>query len=388
LPIGLGLIFLVLGITAIVNFFTKEVATVGGMVFTGVFMTVFTASERYHEGRRRGAKHQHLEQFNQQAAEQINAACLGLSKPYRKLVAIRSTQNLFMLEKALEETDPETTDVVVMTAKVEPGEGSPADQTQLDSYDQQLMTAVVERAEKAGKQVKPLIVPTNNPLYAVIRTAKELGAQELVVGASNKYTADMQLEQIALYWINVNEGKPVPLTVRILGRDRDVYFDLNGGNRIPKISERAKSVAELRAAGVGVDRVLLAHDGSPAASDLFQAVVTMLDPQVRLALVPVPQPGEPLGDGNGTLAKDVERAEQLGRELKLYPPPATEAGPEIVRLARAGEYDLVILGVSPETAGSGQVADGTINYVLRHAHCRVFLAAPPAIPEEPEEQPI
>ena len=33
---------------------------------------------------------------------------------------------------------------------------------------------------KAGKEVKPLIVPTNNPLYAVIRTAKEINAQEMV----------------------------------------------------------------------------------------------------------------------------------------------------------------------------------------------------------------
>ena len=35
-------------------------------------------------------------------------------------MAIRSPQNLFMLEKALAETDPETTDMVVMTAKVIP----------------------------------------------------------------------------------------------------------------------------------------------------------------------------------------------------------------------------------------------------------------------------
>ena len=67
------------------------------------------------------------------------------------------------------------------------------------------MTAVVERAEKAGKEVKPLIVPTNNPLHAVLNTAKDLDVQELIVGASNKYTADEQLDQIAFYWINVCE---------------------------------------------------------------------------------------------------------------------------------------------------------------------------------------
>src|SRR5438309_4848201 len=179
-----------------------------------------------------------------------------------------------MLEKAMTETDPDSTGVVVMTAKLEPpGDGAPLPPS-LDSYDQQLMTAVVERAERAGKQVKPLIVPTNNPLFAVLNTAKDLQAHELIMGASNKYTADEQLEQIAFYWINLHDGQTAPLTVRILTRDRDMYLDLGGGNRIPKISERkARSVAELRAAGVGVDRVLLVYDGSAGGSDLFQAVL-------------------------------------------------------------------------------------------------------------------
>src|SRR5262249_51531833 len=217
------------------------------------------------------------------------------------------------------ETDPATTDVVVMTAKVAPVGDTPVTGPDLDEYDQHLMTAVVDRAEKAGKEVKPLILPTNNPLFAVIRTAKDLHAQELVMGASNKYTADEQLEQIAFYWINMHEGNPAPLTVRILGRDRDVHLDLAGGNRIPKISERkARSVAELRAAGVGVDRVLLFHDGSPESSDLFQAVLTMLDPQVALAFVSANgnQPGP--GNGNQVLNQDRERAKQLGRELKVH----------------------------------------------------------------------
>src|SRR5438309_7965486 len=102
-----------------------------------------------------------------------------------------------MLEKAMTETDPDTTGVVVMTAKLEPpGNGAPLPPA-MDSYDQQLMTAVVQRAERAGKQVKPLIVLTNNPLFAVVNTAKDLQAHELIVGASNKFSADEQLEQIA-----------------------------------------------------------------------------------------------------------------------------------------------------------------------------------------------
>jgi amino acid transporter len=392
-PIGLGIIFLILLVSALLNFFTKEVATIGGLTFTAGFLVIFTTSEHYHKVRLRGKKHEHLEQFNKQTTDEISPAGLGLTKHFRKLVAIRSPQNLYMLEKTLAETDPETTDVVVLTAKVAPAGDIPTTGPHLDEFDQHLMTAVVDRAEKAGKEVHPLILPTNNPLFAVINTAKDLKAQELVMGASNKYTADEQLEQIAFYWISMHGGQSAPLTVRILGRDRDVHLDLGGGNRIPRISERkARSVAELRAAGVGVDRVLMTHDGSAANSDLFEAVLTMLDPQVVLTLVHT-QGGDAaeatsVVNGNGVLFQDQERAKQLGRELEVRSLPADprELGARIITLAQEGKYDLIILSLSSDVpAGTDQHDDGPNNYVLRHAPCRVFLASPPVIPQEPEK---
>lgn len=383
-PIGLILIFLVLLTTATLNFFTKEVATVGGITFTVIFLTMFMVSEHYHEKKRVGRRHEHLEQFNQQTADEVSMASLGLTKAYRKLVAIRSPQNLTMLEKALAETDPETTGVVVMTAKVLPPEGTRPSDRALDQYDQQLMTAVVERAEKAGKQVKPLIVPTNNPLHAVMNTAKDLQAHELIMGASNKYTADEQLEQIAFYWISLHEGQPAPLTVRILGLDRDIYLDLGGGNRIPKISERkARTVAELRAAGVGVDRVLLVHDGTPASSDLFQAVLTLLDPLVELALVPVVPVGSGPLNGHSLVQQDQERARQLGRGLQVLQTEGPDPAAEIVRLARANQSDLIILPLPTDSSlRPNESLDERNCYILKHAHCRVFLASTPGIPDE------
>lgn len=384
-PIGLTAVFLVLLVTAMLNFLTKEVATVGGVLFTLVFLGTFMLSEHYHEQRLRGGRHEHLEQFNQQTVEEISPAGLNLTRPYRRLVAIRSPQNLFMLKKTLAETDPLHTDTIIMTAKLEPPGGAQNVRTELDPYDQQLMTAVVTLAEKAGKEVRPLIMPTNNPLYAVIRTGKDLKVQELVVGASNQYTADEQLEQIAFYWINMHEGQSVPLTVRILGRDRDVLLDLAGGNRIPKISERqARSVAELRAAGVGVDRVLLAHDGSPENSDLYQSVLTMLDPQVALGLVPVIPPGTDPYNDPALVHQDEVRAKQLGRALEVHPAPAGDPAAEIVRLAREAKYDLIILSVRPKPRSDFKPAVD-IDYVLRNAPCLVFQASPAVIPQEPEE---
>jgi amino acid transporter/nucleotide-binding universal stress UspA family protein len=390
IPFGLIVIFLILLSTALINFFTKEVATVGGLAFTLVFLTVFLVSEHYHEKRRAGKHHEHIEQFNKQTSPVISPASLALTKPYRKLVSIRSTQNLFMLEKALAETDPETTSVVVMTAKVLPmldTNGNSLDQADIDTYDQQLMTAVVERAERAGKEVKPLIVPTNNPLHAVLNTAKDLQVQELILGASNKYTADEQLEQIAFYWISLHDGHPAPLTVRILSRERDMYLDLSGGNRIPKISERsARSVAELRAAGVGVDRVLILHDGTPANSDLFLGVLTMLDPKVLLGMVPLVPPGPELGNGHAALQHDEERARQLDRPLRIHALRSRnllDSATEIVDLARTEQYDLIVLPLPAESPTNplGHL-DQRLTFIVRHAHCRVFLATTPVIPTE------
>jgi amino acid transporter/nucleotide-binding universal stress UspA family protein len=383
IPVGLGIIFLIVFSSALANLLTKEVATISGLIFTGSFLTVFVITEQVNERRRRGAKHEHLEQFNQQVVSEIRSDDLGLTKPYRKLVAIRSPHNLFMLEKALAENDPNTTDVVVMTAKMQiPGGETGTGRLDLDNYDQQLMTAVVERAEKAGKKVKPLIVPTNSPLHAILRTAKDLNAQEVVVGASNKFTAEEQLDQIAFYWINLHDGRPPGLTVRVLSRDRDVYFDLEGGNRIPKFGERkARSVADLRAAGIGVERVLLVHDGSPSSGDLFQSVLTMLDAKVGLDLVAVAPQEEQSPSVDGVLERDRARAHTLGREIKVHSANGN-FGPELVRLAREGHYELIILALPRERTEKGRPWGPETDYVLAHAHCPVFLAAAPLIPAE------
>lgn len=390
-PIGLGIILAILLFSAVMNFLTKELATIGGVVFTLTFYTLFTISERLHVARLKGRKHQHLEQFNQEVTAEVTSESLGLTRTYRKLVAIRSTMNLFMLEKALAETDPETTGVVVMTAKyIPPGSGedpTQLDLTDLDTYDQQLMTAVVDRAEKAGKQVIPIIVPTNNPLHAVLKMGKDIQAHELIMGASNKYTADEQLEQIAFYWISLHDGVTAPLTIRILSRERDIYLDLAGGNRIPKITERrARSVDELRAAGVGVDRVLLLHDGTQACSDLFHSVLTMLDDKVALGLVSVVPAGSDPLNGHSVVKQDQQRAEQLDRALHVHEL-KTATGVEIVDLARQQLYDVIIVPLPPESPNDplGHLDERGV-YIVQHAHCRVMMVTHPVIPDEVVDQ--
>jgi hypothetical protein len=271
-----------------------------------------------------------------------------------------------------------------MTAKTTPvGDAAPSS-AELDRYDRKLMTAVIELAEKAGKKIKPLVIPTNSPLHAVMNTAKSLGAQELVVGASNKFTAEEHLDQMAFYWISINGGEQAPLTIRVLSRNWDVNYDIAGGNRIPRISHRqARTVAELRAAGVGVRRVLMVHDNTPHASDLFDAVLTALDPDVAFDLVQVANGDSNGGGGKSTtaaMAQDIERARKIGRDVIVHTL-HEDPGVGTVRLATEGDYDLVALDASA-------AAEGTVGlpawqqYIVSHAPCLVCLLAMPAIPRE------
>jgi amino acid transporter len=383
-PLGLGAIFLILFIAAIANLLTKETATKWGLGFTVALMTMFLITEFVNRRRRQGRAHEHLEQFNRRTEAGLTRESLGLNKPYCKLVAVRSPQSMFMLERALAETDPATTGLVVMTATVTQGDEGLDPGLEMSDYEQRLMTGVVQRAELAGKQVKPLIVPTNNPLHAVLRMAADLKAQEVVIGASNKYTAEEQLDVVTLYWLSLHGGTPAPLTIRVISRNRDLSFDLGGGNRIPKISERqARSISELRAAGVGVDRVLVLHDGTSDGHDLFQAVLTMLDPQVVLSVVNTgaAQPAGLKPQGPDLIQQSLDRATQLRREVELVTVDG-DLGPGVVRLVEEGDYDLLIYQ-EPEwpTSDSGVTLPTWPAHVLSVAPCAVLIAprrlAPP-----------
>ena len=169
---------------------------------------------------------------------------LHLTKPYRKLVAIRSTHNLFMLEKALSETDPDTTDLIVMTAK-----SSPSGEASMDAGPaRRLRSSADDRGGGSGggvRQAGPSAHRADEQSgLCPLADGPDLACRNCVIGASNMFTADEQLDQISLLWINLHGGDAAPLTVRIFSKDRDLYFDLGGGNRIPGRGNQGPSVAE------------------------------------------------------------------------------------------------------------------------------------------------
>ena len=107
----------------------------------------------------------------------------------------------------------------------------------------------------------------------------------------------------------------------------------------------------------------------------------MLDPNVALGVLPL-GPGTTPSNGLAVVNQDLDRAKQLGREVHLESA-GDGSGAATVKLAQEGHFDLIIVALSSEANhGPSTLMDERIQYILKHAHCRVFLAAAPAIPQE------
>jgi hypothetical protein len=169
--------------------------------------------------------------------------------------------------------------------------------------------------------------------------------------------------------------------VHVVSADRDLTFDLNEGNRIPKAAERqAKTVDDLRAAGIGIRRVLLAHDGTTAGHDVFDWLLTMVASEVTLDMVQVaPTEATPSIDPDA-MQKDQQRGAQLGRVVSILARDP-QSGPDLVRLAGAGNYDVLVLPW-PITWSPSSNSSDWMSYVRQHSPCSVFLAAHPVVPRE------
>jgi amino acid transporter len=229
LPIGIGMIFLILLSTAVVNLFTKKVATIWGIGFTAGFLIVILVCEQLSHRLRKGGRHEHLEQFNEKLTDHPTRQSLGLTHPNPVLVAIRNPKSMPALSRVLHEIDPSRHDIVAVTCKVLPPltPGITPEELTIDDTDREVLTRLVNLAEEAGKQVHPLVIPTNNPLYAIATVARDLKAKEVVLGSSEKTNSDVQLEQFALAWGMANSGGAAePLTIRIIGGQDEVSFDL------------------------------------------------------------------------------------------------------------------------------------------------------------------
>ena len=203
---------------------TKTVATKWGVVFTVIFFIVFALSERLWR-HRRSAGHQ-LEKFNVDYTSELDPVRLGLGKRPCKIVPVRDPKNLTHLDRALQEAEHEAIDLIVPTVKVERGLAADGDNPHFTPEEQTIFTAVVNLAEAHGKSVIPLVITSNDALFAIARTAQELGAHEVIIGRSAKFSPDFQAESFALRWGQVEPDASREIVVRVVSEREDLRFTI------------------------------------------------------------------------------------------------------------------------------------------------------------------
>jgi amino acid transporter len=212
IPIGLGLVTMMLFAIALVNLATKPLATISGIIFSAVMLVVFTVSEKITH-RQRGANHEMREEFRVAEQPLVNREEMRV-RPGNVLVAIRDPRNLYYLNELLKNTDTTKQDVVVMTARIYHRETTFSGNSNLDSgdlfeeYERQLFTKVVELAEKQGKHVSLMVVPSTNVFDAILQTGSRLEASRIVCGLSNRLTLDEQGKLTGDAWERLPEPRP------------------------------------------------------------------------------------------------------------------------------------------------------------------------------------
>ena len=211
-PVGLILISAMLFATAIVNLFTKELATIAGVSFSLAFFLVLTISE-HRTAEQHASGESGLEQFNVADDRDLSAEAMDV-RPGNILAAVRDPHSLNYLRQVLSKTDTTKTDVVVMTARVYHREHSFSGSEVVDTaeifkkYERELFSAVVSIAEKEGKHVSLLVVPTNDVFEAIVATAQRLHSSVIVCGLSNKLSADEQGKLTGDAWERLPEPRP------------------------------------------------------------------------------------------------------------------------------------------------------------------------------------
>jgi len=223
-PVGIALITLSLLSIAIVNLFTKQLATIWGLTFTAVLYVAFVLSE-HHNVRRRRASHAEagLDQF-----QLLPASDLGLddvaARPGNVLVPVRDYNTLAHLDWALTHVDTERHDVVAVTIRLihgpDSGGGRLHEAEIFTDYEQLLFTKVVAIAERKGRPVKLLVVPSSNVFDAVAQTAVRLSSSEIVLGDSAKFAASEQARLLGEAWERVEHSDKL--------RTRLVAYKLSG----------------------------------------------------------------------------------------------------------------------------------------------------------------
>jgi amino acid transporter len=229
IPVGLTLITAALFSLAIINLFTKQVATISGVSFSVAFFILFEWSDRHYR-KMRTAHAQELEKFRLQRAEDLTAAVPDV-RPGNILVAVRNPNQLQHLKMILDKTDTSKLDIVVVTVKYVGlpgfGEHDPTTEEVFSTDIARLFSLVVSMAEKAGKHVELMVTTGRDPNRVLVETAQRLRSGIVVVGLSGKMSASEQAKQFGDAWETLPKPRP-QLSLEIYNpvRGEALYFNL------------------------------------------------------------------------------------------------------------------------------------------------------------------
>jgi amino acid transporter len=234
IPAGLIVTTSILFVVAIANLFSKQIATIYGILFTVGLFLLFTISDRINQPKIAGRK-KALEEFNLDHQGDVNRESIH-ARPGSILVAVRDYNHMAHLQTVLQKTNLRRHDIVVMTVRTitaGSGEYELKDEQLFADYEKELFTRVVAMAEKEGKPVELLVVPGFDPFDAMVRTAGKLQASRLVTGVSAKMDSEELARSIGLAWEKLPEPRH-PFSLEIISPGRPSAF-VNLGPHPPRL---------------------------------------------------------------------------------------------------------------------------------------------------------
>lgn len=241
IPLGLITVMLILFAVAVVNLITKQVATISGFAFTAFFFVLFLISERINERRRRaaGAAHVEMDQFRLSPQETISTETVKV-RPSNTLCLVRDYNTLSHVKKALEMTHTGKKDLVIMTVRLLRGPDTGYENIPQDSlftnYEQLLFSKVVALAEKAGKHVDLLVVPSSDVFEAIAHTAAQLDSSEIIAGRSSVLTPEEQARRLGAAWEKLPGRPKHTVCFRVIDPDGATH-DFYLGAHAPRMSD-------------------------------------------------------------------------------------------------------------------------------------------------------
>ena len=225
IPVGLISVFLVLLSTAIVNLFTKSIATKSGIAFAIVFFIIFTLSEQQNLRKHAATARQMKDHFQLEHQETVNRESVAL-RPGSILVAMHDAANPAALKWVLARTKTEDRDVVVVSVRMM-GVGGPeylsAEQQSFSEHEQMLFTKAVSVAESFGKKVSLLVLPAGDIFAALVQGANSLEVESVVSGLSSSLSAEEQAFHLGQAWEALPEPKR-QFNFYVIGPSGDAKF--------------------------------------------------------------------------------------------------------------------------------------------------------------------